>query len=803
VKQTIRLTINGEPYEFAVEPNQTLMEILRSELKYGGTKEGCSVGKCGTCAVIMNGKTVTSCLLLAVEADGKNILTTEGLSGEAEFHPFHEAFTPEGVMRATSDTPGMKSRQEYFTFCHLCCGHCSIKVGVEDGKVVDIAPDMESGFPNELCPLKKSRLSVPDILTHPDRLQYPLKRVGERGEGKWQRISWDEALDTIASRFTEIKEQYGPDYVAMCLGEPKGMEFAFGQRFASAFGTNNVFTPGWSCGPPNASPSINTCGWNMVVDETHRPNLLVVWGLNINHMSWGVRRETLVEGFKEGMKLIVVDPRRIDLADIADMWIKIRPGGDGALAMGLLKVVIEEKLYDEDTVKNWTVGFDQLAEHMKTFSLEDVEKVTLVPRQQIIDFARLYATTKPAAIQWGNAVDQNPNQYQNNRAIAILRGITGNLNTKGGDVFLNNAPFTRPGRFYFPAGAKSRSTANSLGQEYKIAMNSAYVPAPAMIKSLLEGEPYKLKAAWVILSDPILSYPDADATFEAFKQLEFLVVNELFMTPTAALADIVLPVAWGMEHNELGYWPGWQKQIRAHPKIVDAPGECWPDTKIVNEVAKKMGLGEYFWEDDEEALDYMLEPSGMDFDEFKQKKRQLVPTHGYREHHYGTPSGKIEIYSEKLEKMGYAPMPTWELVTALPEMTEEFPLLLSNFKEETYVLSGYKHVASLRSIRPQPTVELNPETAEKLGLREGDWVNIETKNGKITQQLYFTPELHPKVALASFGWWFPEDGAETQYGWKRANLNVLTEHENVSKECGSPWCRGIPCRVSKAEGPNG
>ena len=802
MKIPIRIIVNGVAHEIKVEPWETLLDVLKSELKYGGTKEGCGIGKCGTCAVIINGRSCPACLVLAVEADRKNILTMEGIAGQSDFSSFHEAFTPEGVMRASSDAPGMRSRMEYFTFCHLCCGHCSLKVAVEDGKVVDMQPDRESGFPSEMCPLKKSRLSIPEILTHSERLLYPLKRVGKRGEGKWKRISWDEALDTIANKFNDIKKNFGAEYVAMCLGEPKGMEFAFGQRFASAFGTNNVFTPGWSCGIPNAGPSIDTCGFNMVVDEIHLPKLLVDWGLNLTHMSWGVRREKIMEGLKAGMKLVVVDPRKIDLAEIADMWIKIRPGGDGALAMGLLKVVVEEKLYDEDTVTNWTVGFDKLVEELKTFTLEDVERVTFVPKQQIIEFARLYAATKPAAIQWGNAVDQNINQYQNNRAIAILRGITGNLNVKGGDVFLSNAPYTRPGKFYFPKGS-NRNRGKSLGQEFAISLDAAYVPAPVMIKSLVEGIPYKLKAAWAILTDPIMSYPDADATFEAFNQLEFLVVNELFMTPTAAVADIVLPIAWGMEHNELGYWPGWQKQIRSHPKLVEPPGECWGDTKIVNEVAKRVGLGEFFWHDDEDSLDYMLEPTGLKFEEFKNKKRQLMPPHEYKKHAYATKSGKIEIYSEKLEKKGYPPMPTWQIVSDLPKLTDQYPLLLSNFKEEAYVLTGYKHVASLRTIRPQPTVELHPETAQKLGLQEGSWVNIETEEGKITQQLVLTPDLHPKVVLASFGWWFPEDGPETQYGWKRANLNMLTTYKHVSKECGSPWCRGIPCRVYPADGPKG
>jgi len=530
--------------------------------------------------------------------------------------------------------------------------------------------------------------------------------------------------------------------------------------------------------------------------------MLVVWGLNINHMSWGIRRERVTEGLRNGMKMVVVDPRRIDLAEIADIWIRIRPGADGALAMGLLKVIIEEKLYDEDTVNNWTVGFENLVQEIKTYTLDDVERVTYVPRQQIIDFARMYATTKPAAIQWGNATDQNPTQYQQNRAISILRAITGSLNVKGGDVFLSNAPWIRPGKFYFPKGS-NRNVDKSLGQEFPLAMRMAFVPAPSMMKSLLTSIPYKLKAAWVILSDPIMSYPKTDAVFEAFKQLEFLVVNEIFMSPTAAIADLVLPAAWGMEHDELGYWPGWQKQLRAHPKLVDTPGEAWPDTKIINEVAKKLGLKDFFWDDDEEALDEMLSPSGLKYKEFVEKKRQLLPTHEYKQHQYNTESGKIEIYSEKLERLGFPPYPTWKFLSSLAEPDEEYPLINTFYKEDAYMLTGYKNIAALRTIRPQPTVDMHPDTAAKYGLEDGDWVNIETKNGKCTQLLNLTTSVHPQVVITAFGWWFPEDGVSTQYGWRRANINNLIEYENVSREFGSPWMRGVPCRVYKADGPNG
>ena len=222
-----------------------------------------------------------------------------------------------------------------------------------------------------------------------------------------------------------------------------------------------------------------------------------------------------------------------------------------------------------------------------------------------------------------------------------------------------------------------------------------------MIKGILNKDPFPIKAAWFILTNPVMSYPNSRETYQALMELEFSVTSELFMTPTAALSDIVLPIAWGMEHEELGYWPGWYEEIRAHPKIVDPPGECWPDTKIINELAKRLGMREDFWEDDEEALDMMLEPSGLTYEEFKEK-RVLRAKREYKQHVYRTPSGKIEIYSETLEKMGYSPMPLWEELSIMPEMTKEYPLLFTNAKEEAYMLTGFKQVAAIRKIRPDP-----------------------------------------------------------------------------------------------------
>ncbi|MBW1799222.1 MAG: molybdopterin-dependent oxidoreductase, partial [Deltaproteobacteria bacterium] len=745
MKHKIRLTVNGETRDMAVESRQTLLDVLREEFRLSKTKEGCGVGECGACAVSMDKKIVSSCLVLAVNADGKNIVTMEGLSNKPGFTPIMESFIhpDQGAMRASSASPGTMKSLKTPTFCHLCPGHCSVNAVVEDGRLVDLEPDMESGMFSEQCALKKGRFTIPEVMRHQDRLLYPLKRTGKRGGGQWERISWDEALDTISSRFKALKEKYGPEALSFGLGEPKGLEFAFAQRLASALDTPNVVTPGWCCGIPKGMASAFTFGSGCVCDDENTPGLIVLWGSNMVHTTGGLRRETLEETLEQGGKLIVIDPQKTDVARLADLWIRVRPGSDGALAMGFLKVMIEKKLYDREIVENWTVGFEQLKSEMTTFTLEDVERVTWVPPHHIEAFAELYGRIKPAAMQTGNAVDQLISSFQTGRAIAILRAMSGNLNVPGGDVFLTPPPYTRPGSFFLLKKYPRRPD-RTLGRRFKFAQASAFIPPHAWLKAVLEEDPYPIRAAMFILTNPLVSYPDSREVYRALMKLDFMVVSELFLTPTAALADIVLPAAWGMEHDEVGYWPGWYEEIRSHPKVVDPPGECRADTSILNELAKRLGMAEDFWDNDHEALDAMLAPSGMTFEEFKEK-RALKPKKEYKRHVYRTPSGKIEMVSERLEKMGYAPMPTWEEVSRIHEISEEYPLLLTNAKEEAYMLSGFKSVASVRMMRPDPVVEMNPDTALKSGLREGDWVFIETAQGRIKQRLFFNNNLDSRV----------------------------------------------------------
>ncbi len=696
-------------------------------------------------------------------------------------------------------------KQEIHTFCGICHLSCAVVAEVVDGRLVSVKPDKDSEFRHEICPGGKGPLTSIGVENHPDRLKHPLRRVGERGQGKWERISWDEALGTVAERLLEIKTRFGPEHLAVCLGEPKNMETIFGHRFATAFGTPNVVTPGGLCGIPRIEAFTCTFGRPVVPDfppgamkeGTPLPKLFLAWGADLRR--YGGRHQLKIAK-ENGVKTVLIEPLKSWVVPHVDWWIKVRPGADGALAMGLLKVIIEEGLYDREFVSRWTVGFDAIRDEVKRFTLGDVERVTWVTPATVQELARLYATTKPAAIQEGNSLEFMANSFDTFRVLSILRAVTGNLNVPGGDVFITPAPHKRPGSLML-LGKVGREREKMLAKDFEAPVRYAFTPYQAVVRANLEGKPYPIKAAICCLTNPLVSYPDSDATYRAFMNMDLIVVLELFHTPTTAIADIVLPAAWTWEDDTIGYWAGRWEEYRAYQKVVDPPGEAWTDARIFNELGKRVGLKEYFWEDERQALDELLEGSGLSFKDFL-SQRKLYPTREYKkpeEEPYRTPSGKVEIYSERLKREDENPLPTWEAVTRMPggELTEEYPLVLTSVKENLFMLTGFKMIESLRAKVPDPIVRLHPETAQKHGMQDGEWIFVETPKGRITQKLQVDPDLDPRVVMASFGWWFPEDGPETQYGWRKSNVNVLTSYEVMAPRLGSPDLKGIPCRVCK------
>jgi anaerobic selenocysteine-containing dehydrogenase len=683
--------------------------------------------------------------------------------------------------------------------CGLCYAGCGVLIHVEDGKPVRMEGDPESPV-NSGMVCEKAMASL-EYLYHPERLRYPLKRAGRRGEGKWKRISWDEALETVAENLNSMKGESGAESVVFIHGAAKGFQETYLRRFANVFGSPNLSSMGHVCFLPRKFGSITTFGYYPNCDYDHPPRCIVVWG---SHKSKIAEYQKTLEAQEGGARLIVIDPRKTELSRRADTWVRLRPGSDCALALGMIHVIIDEGLYDKSFVEEWTVGFDELKAGVKTYTPELVEQITWANHDLIREIARIYAKTRPGCIQMGNAFEHTINSFQTVRAISILKALTGNLSVPGGEVFRKPLPI--PDRY-----ALELSLDNVLPKEKKkLRLGSAnqfapfyqYAHPPTVIKAMREGKPYPLRMAYIQGSNMLVTYPNAEEVYEALMGLELLVVADLFMTPTAALADIVLPSASYLEFDSIAnapYYPIAQVQ----QKVAELE-ECWPDFKILSELAEKTGLGEYFWEGEKEFLDFILKPAGIDFEKFREQGSMTgeIEYHHYKEKGFNTPSGKVELFSAQLQEWGLDPIPVYyelqETPLGDPELAREYPLVFTSWKSEYYRHSGQRQVKSLRDQHPEPLVYINPKTAAESGINEGDWVWVATKRGRIRQKAALSDDIDPRVVGVDYAWWFPEKGPDDLYGWRESNINILTDFRPpYGRELGTPNLRGILCKVYK------
>lgn len=676
-------------------------------------------------------------------------------------------------------------------------GGCGLLAGVKDNKIVEVKGDPD-GFLNKgyICP---KGVASPDRLTHPDRLKHPLKRVGKRGEGKWERISWGEALQYTAENLNNIKEEYGAKGVAFGAGMPKGLEHFVLIRLANLFGSPNVIASQDVCHAPREITGVHTCGFYPVADLHHQSKLVILWASNITSTNEeGEICSLLLEQLKKGTELIVIDPRKIDMVNKSRKWLQIRPGTDNALALGFLNVIIGESLYDKDFVEKWTYGFEDLAEHVKQYTPEKVSEITWVPADLIRETARLYATSKPAVIQWGNPIEHNIHTFDTVRALICLMAITGNLDIAGGNVAARDPEIMGLGAFV-RADLIPDKRKEMISTYYRVIPRLMTIAPTFFKKAVLKGVPYPVKGFYAMCANPMLSYADSRQTYEAFMNLDFMAVADLFMTPTAAMADIVLPVASQFEINDIGHYGLGHGIILARPKVVDPPGECWPDIKIMNELGKLVSPPELWKDNYEEFLEDVVKPAGLTYQQFVEKG--YLKGHDrfklYEEKGFRTPTGKVELKLSTAEKFRLKPLPEF---SGFPEDDDqEYPLILSSSKSRYYLHSSYRWVKKLRKMRPHPKVEIHPETAGKYGINEGDEVIIETRNGKITQIANLTNTVHPGIINASHGWWFPEESPESQYGWEKSNLNMLTSAEKIGKEFATPNLKGIGCKISRKQ----
>lgn len=693
----------------------------------------------------------------------------------------------------------------------MCHGVCQVLVHLEGDRVVKITGDPESPVSRGyLCP--KGAASA-ELLYHPDRLLHPLRRAGKRGENRWRRISWEEALEEIAERFAAIKAESGSEYVAVGQGTGRPL-IEFTVRFANAFGTPNFVSVPHVCYVPRVAASKITMGQLPVTDVYgfggRDPECMVIWGCNITHSGAadGMCGGMIDRALRKAGKVIVVDPRRTRPAEDATHWLQLRPGTDGALALAMIQVIISEGLIDREFVQQYTVGYEQLAEHVGPFTPEWAAPITRIAPEEIRAAARTYATTSPACMLWGSATDAGASNFQTARSLLILRALTGNIDRPGGDVlwvppqgvhqkslFMSDE---QEGAQFLPPEKATRAL--SFG---KFPLERAVHP-PTFWKSVVSGEPYRVRAMWLAGCNPLLSQTHPLVIEEALRDhLEFTVVSEFFMTPTATLADIVLPAATWLETDDVvNLHKIWCVLAR---KKVAHMGEVRDDREVILLLARRLGLTEAFpWPNYHAYLEWLLRDSGMSFDEFCERGilQGEMRYYKYKEKGFDTPSGKFEFFSSIAEALGLSPLPQYREPAlspiSSPEAAAEYPLILTTgMRSKLFFVSEGRQIKTLRRGNPDPIVEIHPATAQGLGIREGDWVWIETMENRVTMRARLFDGIAPDVVSAQHAWWFPEDGPP-EYGWKRSNVNLLFgDSSGYDPETGSECLRSTLCKIYK------
>jgi anaerobic selenocysteine-containing dehydrogenase len=453
-------------------------------------------------------------------------------------------------------------------------------------------------------------------------------------------------------------------------------------------------------------------------------------------------------------------------------------------------VIIKEELYDKEFVTQWTIGFEELAEHVERFTPEWAQGITNLRASDIREIATVYATTKPAIILAGNGLDQYPNVIQTVRAIGILCAITGNLDVEGGNVFLSRPALS-------PLISQPTKIKRLSADRYPL---YPWVPFPSLVDAILTGEPYTPKAMIVYHANPALINADSTKTRQALEKLELLVVCDIFMSATAEMADIILPEASEFEQHSFQTYASVEGGFVAlKPKVIAPIGESRPAFEIEYELATKMGLNAaYPWTNNEEWINYRLKASKITLDDLK--KQPIIYTlpplecRKYLKHGFNTPSGKVEIYSQKLKDHGYPPLPEFKdldaSLTAETASPGNYPLIGTTRRPGVYVHTRFRNIPALQKLEPEPLARLHPREAQSRKIADGDLVAVQSPNGMIKVKAKVTDEVSPGVVIIDFGWGNPGD--------QEPNVNILTSDKDRDPiSCSTPN-RRFPCQVTKA-----
>lgn len=685
---------------------------------------------------------------------------------------------------------------ELKTSCYSCHGGCSAIAVVEDGRVVKIRPDPTGPLNHgKMCP---KGASGPQLLYHPEHLNYPLRRVGKRGGGRWQRISWDEALEDICAHFTALRDAHGARSVAVLTGTGRHLKNQVA-RFANVLGTPNMASTGAAiCFGPRVNAMMATCGCYAVTDyySGQWPDVVLLWGSNpVNSGPDGKLMWNIREAQKHGTRFIVIDPLPTELTRDCAQWLAIKPGTDGALALAILHELLENGWYDHNFVYRWCRGLDELRERCRDWTVERAAKITRLSPQEIRRCVSLLRGAKSVGLDWGCAVEQTPNGFSAVRAMAMIPILLGSWDVPGGFVEGESlCPECDPMWEITPRAGR-------FGDEFP---TSPYAHILPLLRSMRSGEDDRIRAALIFGTNPLLCVPDARETYADLMALEYSVCMDQFMTPTAALCDLVLPAASWMEIDNVYPMPAMAEHTALAQRKLTREGERWSDGEVFMALCERLGL-DYGAATTAELLESQLDFTRAHHPEFGDITLEALQARGhietpitFRKYEtrggFQTPSGKIELYSEQLAAWGLDPLPDY---VEYPEPEAgEYPLVLTTGRRQKgYFISEGRQIPALRKLAPYPKTLLHPKTAERLGIADGDWMWIETPKGRITQKAELRPGGAEDVVSCQMGWWYPEAGYDGLFGWDESNCNVLIADSALDPSFGCYSLRGLRCRV--------
>jgi thiosulfate reductase/polysulfide reductase chain A len=700
--------------------------------------------------------------------------------------------------------------------CWECSTLCGSLVTVRGGRVSRIVPNPEHPHSKgAFC--VKGILGAPGWTDAPGRLLHPMRRAGARGEGRWERLGWDDALDSMADALAAVRRRHGPLAVA---GAVSGAFFSRGLTVALLL--RSLGSPNWMinqdlCGGCRAvSDRITGLGITNG-DDVERARCALVVGRN-SAAADPVQWQALKRGRARGLRIIVVDPKRIPTVELADLWLRPRPGTDAALALAMIHVLASEGRHDREFVERWCHGGEALFARAAQYPPAEAARLTGIPAADIVTAARTYGDG-PATFVSGHGIDAFSAGVQTFRAFHCLVAISGNLDREGGNRRVKRPPGWRDylqllhaPEFRLPVEVERRTIGAdrfplwSGPGAWQMACHN-----PSVIEAMLTGEPYPVRALYVSGVNIAVTYPDTPRTIRALRSLDYLAVATQMMTPTAELADLVLPKTTTLEEEEVTLSPAGPCLTYTAP-VLAPRGLARSDLEIaiglVDRLEARGALSRnlFRWRSQREFDEFLLAGTEISLPELERRGFATFPyTMGdFAASPFATPTGKVDLFSTTLERLGLDPLPAYVAPRAEREselVRAQYPLvLLTGDREKAYHHSRFREQEWARRVSPDPEVRVHPETAAAYGLDAGDWATVQALGGPGVCRLrvQVTDATPPGVISTGMGWWRP-DAPGPEHGALEVNINAAMTYAGPwDPVTGSADTRGIPCRLARA-----